>query len=37
MSTIPTILVNCRDPKADLTGIVPDERAAGSAGGAVDR
>lgn len=31
MSSIPTILVNCRDPNADLTGIVPDERDAGSA------
>jgi LacI family transcriptional regulator, galactose operon repressor len=31
MSTIPTILVNCRDPSAGLTGIVPDEHGAGAA------
>ena len=31
MSTIPTILVNCIDPNANLTSIVPDEEGAGSA------
>jgi LacI family transcriptional regulator len=31
MSAIPTILVNCNDPNADVTSIVPDERDAGSA------
>ena len=31
MSTIPTILVNCLDPNASVTSIVPDEHGAGSA------
>ena len=31
MSTIPTILVNCLDPNAGLTSIIPDEEGAGSA------
>jgi LacI family transcriptional regulator, galactose operon repressor len=31
MSTIPTILVNCKDPNAGLTSIIADERGAGAA------
>jgi LacI family transcriptional regulator len=31
MATIPTILVNCLDPNAGVTSIVPDELGAGSA------
>jgi hypothetical protein len=31
MSSIPTILVNCLDPNASVTNIVPDEQGAGSA------
>jgi LacI family transcriptional regulator len=31
MATIPTILVNCLDPNAGVTSIVPDEQGAGSA------
>jgi LacI family transcriptional regulator len=31
MSSIPTILVNCLDPNANVPNIVPDEQGAGSA------